>query len=1791
MNKIKKGKGRVTVLTALIATVLCAVVAAFTGLFGGFGASVQTADATATGTSYSIGTGGSFTATSLANLMGKIMGSSTAKSYNELKAYMDKDANHARTGNEIGAQVSLGGQTWNVVYASQTRGGDVVATLWLAASSDTQKWNNWYADKPTWTYPSNMYSSSYVRSYLTGSSYAHSSTDGSISDASLVTMTKGTQNTTWRTFISQYGNYIATPLNIEYQESESSMISNNSSYTYLNDAYGVPSKVNWYSASCDYSLKAGYNEWQHDKLWLPSYTETGGTSSSVAGLWGIPASVRANTANSWLRSGGLGHASIVCTLSASGGDGSIGATSSYAVRPALHLNLKSAASAAGLFVDKPATTELTKAYSATAASTLTIPSVTNMTVTKPTSPTTWTNSGTTLTIPANTPVGTYNLSYTPAAGYSWSDGSVGAVTVPVRITPATISSITWSSTATSFPYTGSQIVLTASATGAGNLPVVITGDNVNVGSFTVTAVNANPNYVFSSGLTTTKTITITTQAISAVKWSIANNSGFEYDTQNHAPTASFTASNGQLYSLPVTLTKDSATVTSAVNAGTYTATVAVGTHNKNFELKTASSINFKVNPREVQIDWGAESFAYTGGNRDTAVTLGVASGLLGSDTLSLTATYKSGDRKNVTDTGFVMEAAISGTSSNYKLPSVKTHTYKITPLTLSGVTATATGTYTYNGSIQTPEVTLSGGNIVAGDTVKTFVSGGGIDAGTHTATVIGINNPNYLLDGTLSTNFTIKPLDITASDIKWNVTDNQEFTYNGANRAPEAWFTFHGVTYALPTDLTEVYNVGTHTANVTAGVFQNNFNLVDADTDNPTGNASSVSIKINKAKITANDVEWSFTEGFKFAPNTDPAMYALFRYNNVAYILDISYTDESGNAVTTGGDGTQWKTGVYTATVALGTGAEFANFELVGAVSRSFKITDSAAGSYTVIWEGFSSVVNYNGANQTPSAYIIVDGEKLDVTVTVEKWDGSAWVAASEAKNAGNYRFTAKRTNYELANDKVECRIDARVISVDYANLTGLTHGTVTNVTATTTDPVALAELNAGKLNFAVSGSGHVAGTHVVSVTPQIEDGQGGWAATGNYVISNATAVQTIGKKVLGINDIEWKLDFTYDGNIKIPEGKVKISALTTADQTGGAYVIFEFVYAVDAGKYNVKVLGISNDNYTYTGEVELNIKEHEVTEVKWEGVQNGNSVTYNKNDQAPKAYIEVGGEKVYLDAKLEWYDATNGAWTEVPYAINAGNYRVTVDEIATGTGNYFLSSAQNEFTIDKFQLSEIYLTQNVFTYNGHDVEIEVYAIGANNERIFITNHTVMDEFGTTVTSFTDAGNYTVQVQAGVLGANANYTVKQLITTTFVINPQLVNVTFEITGNSWKWKVDANPVPTVTVKANVANAVEVRYGAMGADNEKPESTNHGLSYSFNITGMTGDGIITVVVTSANYQITGASVQTFNVIPADGEAQATFSFDGGVWSDDNQQFTYSETEGKTIEVSGDNDVVISYYKDGVLLSSPITTTAGLDAGTYLITANCPTRELSTNITATTRTFTVLPQEVDFAQVGWLIGGNAVASNTVAYNGQIYNATLDLGELADDFEVYYTNGANKNTGSVTTTATIVPKNANYKAVGVTESYTWTIESVEAAVAWNDDGTVASVTGDCAEATGGSFFVKDGAAYKVVYKKAGVVLDGAPTEAGDYTAELVLALGNDDNVKVTAQSFDFTIAVPDVPTIDGGASGGIQSWWWILLIVITVLAVIVAICAIIAAARKKATLDDEDGFYDDVTDEDLL
>ena len=1621
MQKFRQGRAKPIALVALLCAMICAVVAALTGIFGGFGAT-QFASAKVSSTSFKIaGTDGAFDAAGLQKLMGRLMKKETA-SYNELRAYVEKQPEKqikasAFTG---GAHftVQLGGVNWNVTFGSLDTSGEVIATLWQADTDLYSQWHTWYSTDKTLAYPSNMYGSSFIRASLNGTTYStralkegETNWTGSGSGATandqfafIRTADEGSGATLrkknpiyakYHPIVEKYGKYFDTPSQVSWQWYQSEQKQWGTAWwgNQKNSGLFGANGGNWWSPADDYTGKNMYSAWGGDKLWLPSSYETG-YSNYEHGLWDINNDCRTpsvsgnvtktavggknttsgaedqdgkditatNVDNStWLRSGDSNNANNARCVLSSGNYDFCGVSDVRAVRPALHLNLKSAASAAGLTVDAPAfdtagNTTKTVAYTGNEQQIALSSTPTGVSVTV-SSPASWDNTAKKIKV---RDAGTYTVTLTANAGYSWSDGSIGPKHLTLTVTPKELTAVTFKHGATTLSaatpevaYTGSPVIISASATGVGGdgtltLPVWYGGDNVNAGTFTATALNGNPNYKIAASLLS-KNIKITPKELTSVSWTVANNEEVAYNGNDFTPKAWYVSASGEQVYLPVTLEKDDGTGTyvsasDAVNAGKYKATVAAGTYNGNYQIKTAQSVTFTV----------------------------------------------------------------------------------------------------------------------------------------------------------------------------------------------------------------------------------------------------------TKAQITADDIEWNFLAGTKFAPKADPAISALFRFGNKAYKLDLTVTDATNAKVEFGGDGTQWVAGDYTATAKLGADAKFANFEISGAVSRMFRITESASGKYTVIWEGFSSVVSYNGEDQKPNAYIIVDGEKLDVTVGVEKQkaDGS-WETVTEAKNAGNYRFTATKTGYTLENDKVLQRIDPRTISVEYTNLTGLQHGatlsdgtTPRTVTASTNDPVAKAELDAGQLNFSVTGGSNLAGTRVVSVKAQVKDGSD-WVDCGNYVISNASAVQTVNKKVLTDNDITWSpngLNFTYDGNVKIPQGTVKTSALAGGD-TGNVYVLFEFVYAVEVGEYNVKVIGISNDNYVFNGTKKITISAETSQTVQWEGVQNGGILTYNGQNQLPKPYIVIDGEKVYLDIdSLE----KDGSPVTGNNAILAGSYKATVN--AVSTGNWQFGENEIEFTINPFELKGIYLTQNVYIYSGSNPVIEVYALGANNEKIVINNKTITKEGSSAnLTDYKDAGNYVITVISGVLSSNANYKFSNAVTTTFVINPMNVTVTFTTTGNNWIWQDGKNTAVTVT--ASVPNAVKVSYGNFGAVNTNVTDNGSGtfVIAANSMTNLSGKGMVLASTVSGNYQISGQSFQSFDVVSSSETATAEFKIDGAAWTEDGKTMAYDAESGNKIEVSGSDGVEVKYYKDGVLLANPITTTAGLDAGNYLITVSCASHELKTNINAVSRSFTVTPAEIDFSNVSWVLNGAAATNDRVNYNGQIYSATLNLGTLADKFDVYYTNGSSKNTGSVTTTATIVPKNANYTAKDANLSYTWAIDSVAATVAWNKDGTVASITGDDTSATGGSFFEKSGSAYKVVYRKDGVVLDKAPTEAGDYTAEVVLALGNDSNVQVTAQKFSFSLSGSG---IDGGEtlSGESSNWWWIALIVIASLALIVAFIALIVANKKKAAAVDNDGFYDDVTDEDL-
>lgn len=415
---------------------------------------------------FNLETNGTFDTNSIMRLMGKIIGKTTVVSYDEINSYFT-NTERRRYGMDIGAEVLLGGLRWRVVFASKPDRGDVFVTLWLSNSSDAVKWTNWSnsseSTSDSVTYPANMYSTSFIRSYLTGSNYSVSSSELSSS---------GAQSDIWSNFLKNYRNYILSPAEVSYQ----------SNFTgYANEGYG---------ANDVYSNINGYNDWRNDKLWLPSYTEVG--TANTNGYWGIERSVCFNGVH-WLRSGSADDERYAYyTINDSPYDTTD--NDKYTVRPALHLNLSRLVNNTGLVLNDPGLTADTLTYSEGVQS-IVITSIANMTIklTDEMVRDGWYIVNSTIYAPAGADVSDkYSVSFTPAAGYSWRNGGNEEKTISIRIVKKAIQKPTVagynaeSNPVPGLTYNSTEQTVTLSGFDSGTMSVLNNTDTrINVGNYRV----------------------------------------------------------------------------------------------------------------------------------------------------------------------------------------------------------------------------------------------------------------------------------------------------------------------------------------------------------------------------------------------------------------------------------------------------------------------------------------------------------------------------------------------------------------------------------------------------------------------------------------------------------------------------------------------------------------------------------------------------------------------------------------------------------------------------------------------------------------------------------------------------------------------------------------------------------------------------------------------------------------------------------------------------------------------------------------------------------------------------------------------------------------------------------------------------------------------------------------------------------------------------------------------------------------------------------------------------------
>lgn len=282
--------------------------------------------------------------------------------------------------------VRFGGLDWQVVYLSKDTDGNNILTLWLSSSQqdafagrtadegtlygfiDNSLYSDWSNDLAiggsSSSYPNNMYGRSYIRSVTLNNGGEYSTSD------SQITSSMQSENNVFARFTMEdidnsLTQYIVTPSQMSWQvlQSATALLSG-LTYFYPNDSIEDPAGSGlsgmWYSSSCNYKDKVGYKDWAYDYLWLPSIGETGYDSSHI-GLWETSTKQRQNFSSStsnngtvgsnnkasigsynifWLRSGEY-NSGIYVLSSRSSGNGYFGhfSLNSYAVRPALHLNL------------------------------------------------------------------------------------------------------------------------------------------------------------------------------------------------------------------------------------------------------------------------------------------------------------------------------------------------------------------------------------------------------------------------------------------------------------------------------------------------------------------------------------------------------------------------------------------------------------------------------------------------------------------------------------------------------------------------------------------------------------------------------------------------------------------------------------------------------------------------------------------------------------------------------------------------------------------------------------------------------------------------------------------------------------------------------------------------------------------------------------------------------------------------------------------------------------------------------------------------------------------------------------------------------------------------------------------------------------------------------------------------------------------------------------------------------------------------------------------------------------
>ena len=1601
--------------------------------------------------------------------------------------------------------VTLGGLDWQVVYLSKDNQGNNILTLWLSSSyqkkfleySSTEGalygflhgslYSDWsddfYSSSTSVNYPSNMYGTSYIRAVTLNNGGTYATSD------SASTTAEQNESSVFAKFTmdgveGSLTSFLVTPSDVSWQLLQSSP-ENNPSLPNLhpNDSINDPTGIlegDYYSTSFNYHSKEGYSAWANDYIWLPSVAETGNSSSNL-GLWQTSQTQRQNISSStseitpgvgsdnsnfgtyvnnhsWLRSGYCNNAYYAYSLYPSGkGYADYYVNYSYAVRPALHLNLNSVALSAtsgaeGASGEKDLALSHTKIENQVATGNMVEPHPViyfddiqlvehqdyeivgyenniNEGVAK-------------LTITA-----VENSGYVGEKTYSFIIGE--------DLPDITNADIQYN---TQVEWTGSEIIQDVVVSYDGTVlqegtdyTLSISGTSATAGSYVGITIKGICFFQNSR----TVEYRITQRDISKEnRIEVSGLDSLVYTGSAITPT--FSVRDTEIDLDLVNNTHYTYQFANNTNAGTATLNI---TGKGNY----SGTVSFTFNIEEKDLSNGTftlnnNNFIYNGQSQVPTVTYKLDNVTLVKDR-DYTLTY----HRTTTDGAVVENPTDAGTYyiviegiGNYKGSNSVSFTISQGTINSNAITFSA-NSFIYNRAGQKPDVTVRVNNrVLLEDEFSVEIHKGSAtgevvsnptDAGTYYV-VVNANNPNYTGYGTKS--YVIN----TASIVGGSLTlkgSLDGFVYAGENVKPEV--------DSLITNYqnnTLILQEGEYSVS-----YSNNNGAGTATiTINGLGNFSGAlqqSFNIEQGVLTTLEI----TFGEKTGQNVS-VEYKGEAYSAPTFVVK----DAGGNVVSANDYAVSYSSTDYTnvgvINITISPKQNGGKYNYIGLVNGSIQITQKTLTEDDVVVTLSENSYTYDGTAKTPTVTVKLGTLTLSkdsaYTVTYADNINASENAKVQINFIGNYSGAIEKT-FEIAQKDISSA--TATISSQIFTGEGIEPDFVVS------DMRAGASMRLVKdVDYTVEYSDNVNVSNSAKATIK---GKGNYFGEKTFTFSIVGI--SISGAVISANNV------IYTGAENKPAVTVILAGKTLEETTD--YTLSYSGDLVNAGVVTVTATGTGN----YAGQVSTSytIEPKDVSSFTV-NVQDEN-LTYDRTAKRPTFTVFDGETQVDISNFYATYSSN----------INAGEGVLTL----RATGNYTGTLTEN-FTIQKATISSVSLFENVVTYTGEEIEVGVSEVKAGDTVLFASeydvqydNNTVVGEATVTVTAkansnFTGSQSTSFTMTSGYTAHYARDNGSGYETTTDFTSAGVIRVTITLDEGSNYALADDVYADFVIERRNLNNGLNISYFTTDDEGEEISLTGD-LTYvgrevypklSFGGAQLIKDTDFEYVVTlsgrvesgehtnAGEYSLTitglgnytGVVIKNYKVIAADIDftdqefdyvVNETFIYDGNAQTFENIStgidISYKDSLHGTIELSYGTDFELysglydletnSPIEEGEVGGSIINVVGGYYANVNAGKANLFIKGIGNYEGVARLTFTILARDIEDAQI-------SVAGDELIYDGKEKKPNISISldgfdtftENEDYYIVYENNinagnsakvtvyGRNNFTGSKSVTFTI-------------------------------------------------------------------------------------------------------------------------------------------------------------------------